>query len=177
MRLSKNRPVIAFWLMPAKAERELFSEIIGILAKQLKAPVFPPHLTLFWTRGTAPSAARILKQIKAAPFHLSIRDVRSSPKFTETLFVRFRTNAALNKLAGGMQRTAGARRAGIAEPHLSLCYKELPAPTREQLAAVIRLPLKRVLFDSIKAVRCALPTRTSGDVKAWRAVARKKLLG
>ena len=177
MRLSKSRPVIAFWLMPAKEERELFCEIIGILAKQFKAPVFQPHLTLFWTRGNAPSAGRILKQIKAAPFHLSIRDVRSSPKFSKTIFVRFRKNAALSELVGGMQRASGARRAGIEEPHLSLCYGELPARSREQLAAVIRLPLKRVLFDSVKAVRCALPTRTTDDVKAWRAVARKKLIG
>jgi 2'-5' RNA ligase len=177
MRNSKNRTVMAFWLMPAKAERELFSELIGILAKQLKAPAFQPHLTLFWVRGTAYSAGRILKEIRTAPLRLSVRDVRSSPKFTKTLFVRFRPNAALNELAATMQRASGARRAGIAEPHLSLCYKKLPAPTREQLAAMLRLPLKRVRFDSVKAVRCALPTRTAKEVKAWRTVARKKLSG
>jgi 2'-5' RNA ligase len=177
MRKSKKPMVIAFWLMPAKAERELFREIIKILAKQLKAPVFQPHLTLFLTRGNAQSAGRILKRMRAKPFQLSIRDVRSSPKFTKTLFVRFRPNAALNELVANMQRASGARRGRIADPHLSLCYKKLRAPSREQLAAMMRLPLTRVLFDSVRAVRCAWPTQTAEEVRAWRTVARKKLIG
>lgn len=175
MRKSKKQRVIAYWLIPAKDERDLFRTIIGILAKELKAPFFEPHLTLFWTKGSVHSARQLLKQIGAAPLQLSIRDVRSSAKFTKTLFVRFRPNAALNRLVANTQRAAGERRVKIPEPHLSLCYKQLSASTRQELASMIRLPLQRVRFDSLQAVRCALPTQTSSEVRAWRMVARKRL--
>ena len=41
---------IVYWLMPAKSERELFRQLIRILAKEFDAPHFEPHLTLFATR-------------------------------------------------------------------------------------------------------------------------------
>ena len=172
-----KRQLTAFWLIPAKPERELFREIIRILAKQLKAPIFEPHLTLFATGIASNRAKQILKAIGAMPLQLSIRDVQCSAEFTRTLFVRFRPNAALHKFVGEMQERAGQRELKICEPHVSLCYKELPARAGQELASMIRLPLCHVLFDSMKAVRCASPTRTAAEVKAWRVIARKKLTG
>ena len=172
-----KRQLTAFWLIPAKPERELFGEIIRILAKELKAPIFEPHLTLFATGIASTRAKQILKEVAAMPLRLSIRDVQCSPEFTRTLFVRFRPNAALRQFVREMQERADQPQMKICEPHVSLCYKELPAGVRKELASTIRLPLRQVLFDSMKAVRCASPTRTGAAVKAWRAIARKKLAG
>jgi 2'-5' RNA ligase len=170
-----KRRATVYWLMPAAPERELFRALIRILAKELKAPVFEPHLTLFVTETDSPAAKQTLEQVKAVPVSLSIRDVRSSREFTKTLFIRFQPNAALNALAADLQGKAGSRVVKVSEPHLSLCYKDLSAKTRRELASIVRLPRRKIRFDAVKAVRCAVPTRTAAEVRAWRALARKHL--
>ena len=42
-----TKKMTAFWLMPAAEEKQLFSALIRILAHELKARVFEPHVTLF----------------------------------------------------------------------------------------------------------------------------------
>ena len=64
-----------------------------------------------------------------------------------------------------------------ADPHVSLLYKKVPARVRKELAAVIKLPVRSVRFDSIAAVRLSLPVRTGADVESWRVVASRKLNG
>jgi hypothetical protein len=63
------------------------------------------------------------------------------------------------------------------KPHLSLLYKNLAAATRRELVATINVPLSEVTFDTIKAVRCVSPTKSSADVEAWRVVAAASLSG
>jgi hypothetical protein len=46
---------------------------------------------------------------------------------------------------------------------------------KKELAAVIKLPFRAMLFDSVAAVRLTLPVRTSDDVEKWKIVARKPL--
>lgn len=170
-----SRVRVAYWLVPAPAERELFQTIIKILARELQAPLFEPHLTLFSTSLEGALSSRVWQETKAAPRKLRIRGVRFSALFTKTLFIRFAKGAALDQLAARLQRKCGARVSPVADPHLSLCYKHLPAATRKRLAAMIRLPLQEVVFDTLKVVRCASPTRTAADVAAWRVLARQKL--
>lgn len=167
--------VVAYWLVPAQAERELFQTIIKILAGELDAPLFEPHLTLFSTSLEGVSPSRVLQGTKATPRKLRIRAVGVSALFTKTLFVRFAREAALDQLTERLQRKCGARVRPVADPHLSLCYKELPAATRKRLAAMIRLPLQEVAFDTLKVVRCAWPTRRAADVAGWQVLARRKL--
>ena len=172
-----SRAGVAYWLVPAPAERELFQTIIKILARELDAPLFEPHLTLFSTSREGALPSRVWQETKAAPRKLRIRGVRFSALFSKTLFIRFAKGAALDQLAARLQRKCGARVSPVADPHLSLCYKHLPAATRKRLAAMIRLPLREVVFDTLKVVRCASPTRTAADVAAWRVLARQKLRG
>src|SRR5437868_9044691 len=86
-RTAKSRATI-YWLVPAKPEYELFRDLIRILAKQMNAPVFEPHLTLGATEVDS-SPGQILRQIQSAPVRLRIREIAHSSKFTKTLFVRF----------------------------------------------------------------------------------------
>jgi hypothetical protein len=58
---------------------------------------------------------------------------------------------------------------------MSLLYKKLPASAKKQLAAVMQLPFRSVVFDSIAVVRCPSPSRTKADVDAWKILAKKSL--
>jgi hypothetical protein len=45
----------------------------------------------------------------------------------------------------------------------------------KELAAVIKLPFRSAVFDSIAAVRLTLPVRNGADLAKWKIVARKSL--
>jgi hypothetical protein len=170
-----RKTAVVYWLTPAPPERELFGSIIRILAEELDAPLFEPHLSLFSSGDDHELAKKLLREVTAKRLSLAIRDVQFSGAFTKTLFVRFRSSTPLNRLVRAMQRRAGRRLRKIFEPHLSLCYKSLPAKSKRELVSAIKLPLRRVSFDSIKAVACARPTRTAHDVKTWQVISRRKL--
>lgn len=164
-----------YWLAPAKDERELFAEIIRILGKQFDAPNFDPHLTVFVDAKDEQTPAKVLRQVRAAPIRMSVCGIGFSAKFTKTLFARFKSNRALEKLVVQLAQATKSRAKSVSDPHVSLLYKKLRAATQKELALTIRLPFREVLFDSLVAIRCILPVRHRADVEAWRAVATKSL--
>jgi len=166
---------LVYWLIPTKQQRDFFSEAIRILSKQFNAPCFEPHLTIIVTPEIGLSPRKNLKQIKTSPISLRVTGIGFSSKFTKTLFVRFTSNKSLAKLVVDLARETESRIKSAHDPHLSLIYKKMPTSSKRELASAIRLPFSTVLFDSIKAVRCALPTKTRSDVEAWRVVAGKSL--
>jgi hypothetical protein len=170
----KKRATI-YWLIPAKVERELFCEIIRILGKQFDAPKFQPHLTLFLTDQKGQSPGTLLRQLHSGPVRLSVRGIAFSPKFTKTLFVRFKSARPLRKLVTDLGYGARPQPKAPRDPHLSLLYKKIPSLAKKRLASIIKLPLQEVVFDSIAAVQCRLPVRSEDDVKAWKIVATKSL--
>ena len=172
-----KKTAIVYWLIPAKPKGELFSEIIRILARQLDAARFEPHLTVLAARQDREPPGKILRQINVLPIRLKVRDISCSSKFAMTLFVRFEPNDALEKLVLDLARVTKSRTKAARDPHVSLLYKKLPTTTKKDLASTIKLPFREVVFDSIQAVRCALPTRTRREVEAWRVVATKRLSG
>jgi hypothetical protein len=171
-----RKSAVVYWLIPARAERELFCSIIRILSEELDAPLFEPHLTLFPVSQNRQVARKRLQEVDASSLSLSIRDVQFSAAFTKTIFVRFRPSAALNRLVSVMQRGAREPLRKISDPHLSLCYKKLPMKSKRELVSAIKLPLREVAFDCVKAMVCPMPTRTSDEVKAWQVIGRKTLL-
>ena len=166
-----KKTATVYWLIPSEPYHELFREIIRILARQFDAPRFEPHLTLVATSQDSQTAKRVLRQIKARPIRLKIREIACSSKFTKTLFVRVAPTKSLDRLIVDL---AGARKP-LRDPHISLIYKKIPRRTKQELASTIRLPVRGVVFDSIKTVRCPVPTNTRADVKAWRVIATKSL--
>ena len=93
-----KKRVAVYWLIPAKAEKELFREIVRILSRQLDAPLFEPHLTLLAANIPVRSARAVLRKIDVAPIRLSLRDIGFSNQFTKTLFVRFKPNYSLARV-------------------------------------------------------------------------------
>ena len=170
----KKRATV-YWLLPAKPERELFCEIVRILRKEFRAPNFEPHLTLFSTAKDRQSPKKVLKQIALRQIHLTARGVGFSSEFTRTVFVRFKSSEALRKLVAELSRAAKSPAKAPSDPHLSLLYKKLPRTAKKELAAVMKLPFRSVVFDSIAAVRCALPSRTKADVEVWKILAKRSL--
>jgi 2'-5' RNA ligase len=170
-----KKTVIVYWLLPAKPERELFCNVIRILRKAFNAPDFEPHLTLFVTAKDREAPSKVLRQIRARPIRLRAGGVAHSRKFTKTLFVRFKASPQLRKLTGNLARAAKSSAKVPKDPHVSLLYKKLPRSSQKELAAVMRLPFRSVVFDSIAAVRLTLPVRNGADVAKWKIVASRKL--
>jgi len=166
---------LVYWLIPAKSQRDFFSEAIRILSKQFNAPCFEPHLTIIVTPEIGLSPGKILKKIRTSPIALRVRAIGFSSKFTKTLFVRFKSSKSLEKLAVDLARETRSRAKLAHDPHVSLIYKKLPTSAKKEIASAIQLPFSTVLFDSIKAVRCASPTKTCSDVETWHVVAKKSL--
>jgi putative hydrolase of the HAD superfamily len=164
--MNKERVQI-FWLMPAAPYRDLFRDLIRILARRFDAPPFQPHLTL----GKASSD--YVPAVKTGPIRLAMRKLECSSKFTKTLFVRFQPNDSLDRLVSEL----GGRGKPVRDPHLSLIYARLPAPIKRELADTIQLPFAEVVFDRIQLMSCRSPTESAADVESWRVVASRRLRG
>lgn len=162
-----------YWLLPANAERELFDDVVGILANQLNGPKFVPHLTLFSGSEIKDKnvARRLLIEMRTGGVGLDVREVTFSSEFTKTLFVRFEPSPHLKEFATKLAHVVNSPATGPADPHLSLLYKKLPSATKKELVSTIQLPFRTVIFDSLAAVRCVSPSRTRADVESWEILA------
>ena len=164
-RYRMKKVATVYWLLPAKPERDLFCEVVRILRKEFRGPNFEPHLTLFSTTKDRPASGqrqsgsdlrrgeqspkKVLKEISSRSIRLSARDVAFSSE---------KSSAKISR-----------------DPHVSLLYAKLPRAAKKELAAVMKLPFRTVVFDSIAAVRCVSPSRTKADVEAWKILAKKSL--
>src|SRR5207302_9603373 len=148
----RKATAIAYWLTPARRVRELFSETIRILAQELGAPRFEPHLTLFAAPGSDQSAGKLLRRIKAQRIHLLVRDVGFSAKFAKTLFVRFESSDALRELRNELRHGAKSRAEPLLDPHVSLIYKKLAPRAHSEVASAIEVPFPGVCLDGSNAI-------------------------
>jgi len=170
-----KKTATVYWLLPAKPERELFCNIIRILRKEFRAPNFEPHLTLFLNGKDTISPRKVLRKIRLRPVRLRARGVSFSQKFTKTLFVRFNSGPALRKLVTHVARVAKSRAKAPKDPHVSLLYRKMSRAAKKEMASVLQLPFRQVVFDTVVAVRLSLPVQTGTDVERWKIVARKSL--
>ncbi len=117
-------------------------------------------------------AARECKLIRLTPLRID-----QSDEFIKTLFVQLAVSVELRKINDMISEAANDSSQYELNPHLSLLYKNLAAPTRRELAGSINVPLFEVTFDAVKAVRCVSPTKSAADVEAWRVLAAASLSG
>ena len=174
-----RQTVIAYWLIPSESAHSFFQRIINDLARRYDTPVFEPHVTIHVGADRADAvknalgdATRECKLIGLTPL-----EINQSDEFIKTLFVQFAMTAELRKINDMIREAANNSSQYELNPHLSLLYKNLAAPTRRELAASINVPLFEVTFDAIKAVRCVLPTESGADVEAWHVVAAASFSG
>ena len=170
-----RRIVIAYWLITAEPAHTFFRDVINDLARRYDAPLFEPHVTVYVGANQVDAAEKALS--KAAreyqPIKLKTLEVDQSSEFIKTLFVQFAPSGKLQRLNESIREAAQDSSQYGLQPHLSLLYKKMPAVARRELADSIKVPFSEVIFDALKAVRCISPTRSRGDVEAWRVVATR----
>jgi hypothetical protein len=172
-----RQTVIAYWLIPSEPAHSFFQRIINDLARRCDAPVFVPHVTIHVgadrdhvAKNALRDTARECKLIGLTPLGID-----HSEEFIKTLFVQFAMSAELRKTNDIIRQAANDSSRYELNPHLSLLYKNLAAPTRRELTASINVPLFEVTFDAIKAVRCVSPTESGADIETWHVVATASL--
>ena len=168
---------MAYWLIPADPARTFFERAIVDLAQRYDAPVFEPHMTIYVGSDRANAAEEIIVKAVSCcgPIEVKTFGVRHSGEFIKTLFVQFALNRKLERLNEMIRSAAQDSSNYQLKPHLSLLYKKMSVLARRQLAGSIEVPFSDFTFDSIKAVRCASPTKRRSDVEAWHVVTRKSL--
>ena len=172
-----RQSVIAYWLIPAQPVHSFFQQIINDLARRYGAPAFEPHVTIHVGADRAGAAENALGAAarECKPVALTPLRIGQSEEFIKTVFVQFRLNTKLQKMADVICGAANDSSHYQLRPHLSLLYKRLAPATRLELAASIKIPFSEVTFDAVKALRCISPTKSSADVEAWQLVAGASL--
>lgn len=167
-----RQTVIAYWLIPSEPAHSFFQQIINDVARRCDAPVFEPHVTIHVGADRADSAENALGEAarECKPIGLTPLGIDQSDEFIKTLFVQFAMSAELRKINSIIREAANDSSEYELKPHLSLLYKKMETAVRRELAASIDVPFSGVTFDSIKAVRCVLPTGSRTHVEAWRVV-------
>ena len=170
--MAEKAHAIAYWLLPEAAAREVFLREIRRLAKEVGAPLFEPHVTIFVAPENSRAPLEVLRELGSVDIELAIHSIRFSEQFTKTLFVQFERNDALQQFGDAIWKASGMwGDRYLIEPHLSLLYAKLPSKTNQRLADNIRLPFREVGFTSICVMRCARPTTRVIEVEQWKLLA------
>jgi 2'-5' RNA ligase len=172
-----RRIVIAYWLIPTEPARSYFQNIVNDLTQQYAAPEFEPHVTVHVGMDYTETVDEVLSKAgrSSKKIALQVLNVSTSSEFIKTLFVRFTRSTQLQQLNQSIRTAAQDSSDYQLSPHLSLLYKRISIKDRRLLVHSIQVPFSKVIFDSLKAVRCVSPTRSRADVEAWRVVAEKPL--
>ena len=172
----RSEEAIAFWLKPARAEREFFAGVIAELAARFDAPIFEPHVTLWGGRIRKEHGLQILHECDLqAPLEMEVDRVRSSEKFTKTLFVQFHASALAAELSDALTTAAQAESDSAFDPHLSLLYKEMPEAEKRALQTAIAIPFERVTFDGVQLITTPVPITSRAEVEAWRTIGERTI--
>jgi 2'-5' RNA ligase len=163
--------------MPADPARTVLQGLIEELARQSDAPVFEPHVTVHVGEDHADAAEKALSRASRECQRINLKPlgIDHSDEFIKTLFVRFAPDKKLQRLNAIIRAAAQDPVRYQLNPHLSLLYKNIPAPVRSELGHSIKLSFSEVTFDGLKAVRCVSPTKSRADVEAWQVMATTEL--
>ena len=175
--MEAREQMVAFWLMPAREERQFFKSLIELLSVRFDAPRFEPHVTLFGAKDLeAESAVQALDELPLGkPIELSVERVTFSDQFTKTLFVEFGDSAEAAGLRSAIRTATGSRSDYQLSPHLSLVYKDLPAREKAEVAQSLEMPFETVACDAVKVITGNAGTRGPEDVASWRTIAERRL--
>jgi 2'-5' RNA ligase len=177
MERSSRDEILTYWLIPAEPARSWFRSVITDLARRFEAPIFEPHVTLYVTTATVENPVRILETALAnlRPFRLSISGIDFSDEFTKTLFVQFRSDAALTSFSEKLRTASVSAGEYELNPHLSLIYKTMRPEMKRQIVSSLSIPFTEIEFDAAKAVISPAKIESREDVESWRIVAQAPL--
>lgn len=168
---------VAFWLIPAAADREFFQEIIDRLARDYDAFSFLPHVTIYWGEFSSDeSPTEILEQAIQGirSFSLQCDRILYTDQFTKSLFVQFHPSAVLSQIAAAIRSRATPSDFTL-NPHLSLMYNHVGEAVKQRLAQTIHLSRTQVLFDEIQVLLTPDTAQTRSDIENLKLIWRKKI--
>lgn len=143
------------WLIPARQDFGYFQNVIEKFAGEVDAPVFRPHVTVFF--GQTDSLERV-KQIVGAYarntglVRLKALGVGVTGQKYKSLFVIFDNDDYLAGLSSAISNAAVKNDYRL-QPHLSLLYKDMPIAEKGLLQQRFHLEVSNVTFDRIEVIR------------------------
>ena len=183
-------PLLSFWLLPSREEREALQTIICQLAQQYESVKFCPHLTLFTISMDQVLAAhlggdhllgsdRLLMEIdwetyfrpgisSIQPLSLVVQNIYSGSEFSKTVFIRLNSTPTLLDTITHLRRTASKAApvcSPVIDPHISLIYQTLDVETKDAIARSIDLPQAIFHFNEIQIRQAPSRFESSTDVK------------
>ncbi|CAN5772502.1 hypothetical protein BH20VER1_BH20VER1_12380 [soil metagenome] len=175
--MEQREQMVAFWLVPARAERDFFASLIDLLALRFNAPRFEPHVTLFGGDDINPAGAEqvLVNATQGSRIELQVERIAFSSEYTKTLFVQFRRSKEAEALSQAFCEASGSSRDYKLDPHLSLAYADLPVHEKKEIAHSLELPFESVTFDAVKVITGHASTSGPDDVASWRVLAERRL--
>lgn len=164
--------VTAYWILPEPIAAEILSAKIAELATRFRAPVFVPHVTVFVAEHEH-NSKEVVAQLNPIDLTLIVNGISYGEEFTKTLFFELAGSDALQQLSQRIRALTGANNSYDLNPHLSLLYADLPLQKKRALTNEIKTPWRETRFNRVWAMRCAQPTSTAEEVRAWRLLAQK----
>jgi 2'-5' RNA ligase len=135
--------------------------------------VFEPHITLHGGIINHDRTLHVLRKLPvASSYELEMEGIFSSPKFTKTLFIRYRLSDELRELRSAIAQALDLESEDDFDPHLSLLYKEMPRREQEELVRSIKIPFQRATFAGLKLIAHPPKIMTRADVEVWREIGR-----
>jgi hypothetical protein len=175
-RFPEGTPV-AYWLLPCEKDRDRLQKNINLLARELDAPVFEPHVTLYSTVLAEDEDPNALVRGLASRFEhirLTCGPTGHSGMLFKTLFIELNYQQVA-ALATALRDRCRHQSSYRLEPHLSLLYRSLPSATRDALAERMSFAGKTIVFDAIAAVTPGFGNADFHDVGSWTVCAHESL--
>ena len=169
---------VAFWLVPAPPDHQHLSAIIDDLARELNAPRFEPHVTLYaGARGPDDDVAALLSRAaqQVETMDLRVRAVGTLPDLFKTLYLDLEPDPRAERLCRLFRAGLQPALDYALSPHLSLLYKDLPVTTRAALIRRFDLVGRRIRFGQMAAVRPRAGSHDWLEIETWDAWLRRDL--
>lgn len=156
--------IVSVWCLPSAEDERRYADVISSLTAMSGTPKFQPHLTL----GSLTQRADITGLVNGA-FSLEPIELDGNDVFTTSLFIRFRTSEALQRLRQTLEHHAAFRPGRAFDPHMSLHYGPPPkeGTTSEQMKALLGHPVR---FDRLALIEMRVPIEDHAAIQAWRTI-------
>lgn len=172
-----TRERMSLWLVPSDKHKSILDEIILSLSQRYESPLFEPHVTVYAGHLTLEETRSVISSIANAfsGFALTIASISYDNTFTKTLFLTFEHSEKLESLALSIRNAITKPSDYVLDAHLSLIYGDMDEQEKQRLCKSITLPIEKIFFNKLRAIRTPMPARSEKDVEVWRQVFSAKL--
>jgi len=144
----------SIWLDIPKHQKSEYQQIIDILAKKYKGPLFEPHVTL--VGEISGHEKKIISKIKKMaekekPFKISLDGISFSTTYFQSVFLKVSASQKLMNLNLRIKHILEISN-DLYMPHMSLLYGNQKMSTRENIAKKLNIKTKNILIRKILIV-------------------------